>query len=374
MNVAATVVALLTPPGRGALATIGVHGPNAWLFTNACLTQPIEVSDVTSTPLPWLRHFRGPHGTSEELVVVFPSADEARVHCHGGLAACEAVLQALESQGANRVDWKEWPSDCSPARIALADALTERTALILVDQLHGAFARERNELAEQLQSPDFDASIARQLDDLISRGSIGLHLTQPWQVVIAGRPNAGKSSLLNALLGFQRSITSPQPGTTRDVVTARTAMDGWPIELRDTAGLRSSPDKIETAGIELAERELRTADLVLFLIPADEPAYEVEQQLATLQNAQLQTAPLLVVRTKADLSNKKADDGLAVSALTGTGLAELTAAIVRQLIGVVPAPGAAIPITATQLAELQQLRDDVVRQASRREPDVIAPD
>jgi tRNA modification GTPase len=306
-------------------------------------------------PRPWLRDFRGAQGTSEELVVVFPATEEARIHCHGGLAACEAVLEAFESQGAKRIDWREWSSDVGPARNALADALTERTALILLDQRNGAFAQEVSEIAELLKSPASVTSAIQRLDDLISRSHIGLHIAQPWQVVIAGRPNAGKSSLLNALLGFQRSITSPQPGTTRDVVTARTAIDGWPIELRDTAGLRISSDEIESAGVELAEQELRTANLVLYLIPADELRQEVEQQLATLQTT-LQSTELLVVRTKADLSNRTADEGLAVSALTGAGLSELAAAIVERLIGVVPAPGAVVPIAAEQLAELQEMR------------------
>jgi tRNA modification GTPase len=349
MNLAATVVSLLTPPGRGALATIGVRGPHAWMYTNACVTPPI---DESLSPRPWLRDFRGVQGTSEELVVVFPSGNEARIHCHGGQAACEAVLQALESQGAKRIDWKEWAGDVNPAGNALADALTERTALILLDQMQGAFAKEINGIAK-LQNQSNEA--IRRLDELIARSRLGLHLAQPWKVVIAGRPNAGKSSLLNALLGFQRSITSPQPGTTRDVVTARTAIDGWPIELRDTAGLRISSDEIESAGVALAEQELDTADLVLYLIPADESPQEAEEQLATLQKSLQQTSRFLVVRTKADLSNQTAA-GLAVSSFTGEGFAELLATIVERLSGVVPMPGAAVPITAEQLAVLQEMR------------------
>ncbi len=347
MNATVTVVSLLTPPGRGALATIGVRGPLAWSFTDSAIDQP-----ASSDPRPWLRHFRSAQGASEELVVVFPAADEARVHCHGGLAACEAVLQAFEAQGAKRIDWKEWAAEFDPARVALSDALTERTALILLDQLNGAYKLELNGIRALLRTADKDAAIPR-LKALINRGHIGLHLTQPWQVVIAGRPNAGKSSLLNALLGFQRSITSPQPGTTRDVVTARTAIDGWPIELRDTAGLRASQDAIEAAGIELAEQELRTADLVIYLIPASESAHQVEQQLAKLPG-NLRTK-LLVVRTKADLHPASPVEEFAVSALTGLGLQKLSAAIVERLIGEVPTPGEPVPFTAGQIAELNQL-------------------
>lgn len=353
MHDATTVVALLTPPGRGALATIGVRGPHAWQYTNACITPPIVELTASSPPRPWLRHFHGEQGTSEELVVVFSQPEEARIHCHGGIAACEAVLQALEKQGAERIDWKEWSTQTNPAQISLADALTERTALILLDQLHGAFAQERNEIRALLESHAADALTLQRLENLIVRGRIGLHLTQPWRVVIAGHPNAGKSSLLNALLGFQRSITSPQPGTTRDVVTARTAFDGWPIELRDTAGLRTASDEIESIGVALAEQELQTADLVLYLIPADEPAREVELQLAILRT--LQQTPLLVVRTKTDLQHESSAADLSVSAFTGAGLAELSAAIVQHLIGDAPLPGAPIPLSAAHLQELQEM-------------------
>jgi tRNA modification GTPase len=359
---ATTVVALLTPPGRGALATIGVRGPNAWQYTNACITPSIVESAASSPPRPWLRHFHGEQGTSEELVVVFSQPEEGRIHCHGGIAACEAVLQALERQGVERIDWKEWTKQSNPAQISLADALTERTALILLDQLQGAYEQELIEIRALIETHAADASTLQRLEDLIGRGSIGLHLTEPWRVVIAGHPNAGKSSLLNALLGFQRSITSPQPGTTRDVVTARTAFDGWPIELRDTAGLRTASDEIESIGVALAKQELQTADLVLYLIPADKPAQEVEQQLASLRT--LQQSPLLVVRTKADLPGEPAADGFAVSALTGAGLAKLSAAIVQRMIGDAPLPGAPTPLSPAHLQELQEMREAIIRRTT----------
>lgn len=335
MNTAETRISLLTPPGRGALATISVRGPQAWQMTNACLTRPIELTPEAMMR-PWLREFRSSLETSEELVVSFPHPQEARIHCHGGLAACEAVLIALERQGAVR-----WQHDIF-ARRALAGALTERTALTMLDQLQGAWERETQELNE------------RHIKTLLARVPLGMHLTEPWQVVLAGRPNAGKSSLLNALLGFQRSITSPQPGTTRDVVTARTAFDGWPVELRDTAGLRRSSDALEIAGVARAEEELRTADLVLYLIPADESAAEAARQLEEVRKLVPQ-GRLLEVRTKTDLSPAFCrENTIGVSTVTGEGLPELAAQIVQQLIGSPPPPGAAVPICAEQRTFLEQ--------------------
>lgn len=338
-----TIISLLTPPGRGALATIAVQGPAAWQFTNACLVTPIKEPHAAMLK-PWLREFRGAAGGLEELVVVFPRPDEARIHCHGGTAACEAVLQAFEAQGAVRI-----VSNC-----ALANALTERTALLLLDQLQGALAKEIAAIDALLAQGQ--PTIAQQrLEHLLKRVPLGLHLTEPWQVVIAGRPNAGKSSLLNALLGFQRSITSEQPGTTRDVVTARTAIDGWPIELRDTAGLRTSHDTIEAAGVELAEHEIRTADLLLYLIPADETAGAVESQLSDLRQIRAAELPLLVIRTKADLevSSAFAAD-LSVSVWQNQGLEPLCQRISERLIGTPPEPGAAVPLEREQIARMKE--------------------
>ena len=92
------------------------------------------------------------------------------------------------------------------------------------------------------RAADLQAAAAR-IREWLAWEDFGLHLTRPWNVVLAGRPNVGKSSLINALLGYTRSIVFDQPGTTRDVVTAATAIDGWPIELSDTAGLRESPSR-----------------------------------------------------------------------------------------------------------------------------------
>ena len=120
----------------------------------------------------------------------------------------------------------------------MADARTERTAAILLDQYHGALGRELEEIRQA--NDRGETSLARRrIDDLLARAELGRHLTRSWSVVLAGRPNVGKSSLLNALAGYDRAIVHPTPGTTRDAVTFATAIDGLPVELCDTAGLRS---------------------------------------------------------------------------------------------------------------------------------------
>src|SRR5439155_711085 len=108
----------------------------------------------------------------------------------------------------------------------------------------------------------------RILKELKSRTRLGRHLTNPWRVVVAGAPNVGKSSLVNALAGYARCVVSPTPGTTRDVVSTLIAVDGWPIELLDTAGLRLPGENLEQQGIALARAAVESADLCLWVIDA----------------------------------------------------------------------------------------------------------
>ena len=111
-----------------------------------------------------------------------------------------------------------------------------------------------------------------QLKGLLRFGDLGLHLTTPWRVVLTGPPNVGKSSLINALVGRERAIGSAQPGTTRDVVTAVTAVGGWPIELADTAGVRQVVDPLEREGVNRAKRSREHADLVVMVADATQNA------------------------------------------------------------------------------------------------------
>jgi tRNA modification GTPase len=345
-----TLIALLTAPGHGALATIGVRGPAAERIALQCLTEPVPAASRHKQP--WLRHFRSSEHSTEELVVTFPRSDEVRLHCHGGLAACEAVMHALEQAGASRTVWQDWlpRESLTPlqrsARVALSQALTEPASLILLDQLQGAFTRAVQQCLGLLQEAKVE-ELERWLNELLAWAPLGQHLTSPWSVVIAGAPNAGKSSLLNALLGFQRSIISPQPGTTRDVVTARTAIAGWPVELRDTAGQRESTDLLEALGVKLARKEQAAADLVLLVVPATE-----SNDFLPAEDR------VLVVRSKIDLVTDARislrDGEFAVSAQSGQGIAELLQAIAKRLVPREPPPLTAIPWTRFQAERLRQ--------------------
>ena len=150
----------------------------------------------------------------------------------------------------------------------LPRAPTVQTAEILLDQAQGALRAEIARLADLVET-DARGGLAG-LDALIERGRLGLRLLCGWKVVIAGRPNVGKSRLLNALCGFHRAIVDGVPGTTRDVVAFQTAFGGWPVELADTAGLRATADAIEQLGMERTRQELGAADLVVLVLDRSE--------------------------------------------------------------------------------------------------------
>ena len=169
--------------------------------------------------------------------------------------------------------------------------------------------------------------------------------------MIAGRPNVGKSSLINALLGYQRSIVYDQPGTTRDVVTATTAIDGWPVQLIDTAGLRDSADTIEAEGVKRARDQMSSADLLLQVSDLSQPWQEPA--------AYDEPPPRLWIHNKADLPRHDGlprPDGLEVSAEKGMGLASLIELVSRNLVPLPPDPGEAVPFLPQQITALRAAR------------------
>ena len=234
----------------------------------------------------------------------------------------------------------------------LQRAPTLRTASIILDQLNGAFANEVRRLLAILES---DPSSARDpLNRLAELGNtVGRHLVEPWKVVIAGPPNVGKSSLVNALAGYQRSVVSEVAGTTRDAVSVRTAFDGWPVELIDTAGLRDATG-LEAEGIGRAKQALEDADLGVWVIDASvsDPVFP---KITNGVVGGLLSTRWVWVKNKSDRSVWPADwpEAGPVSALTGDGIPALATRIVNRLAPDPPSPGTAIPFTprSTTLVE-----------------------
>jgi len=373
----------LTPAGRSAIATCLVRGTGAVRFVAPLLA----LSNGRRLDALWadriaVGQWRGTQ--PEEVVVTCRGTDEVTLHCHGGPMAIATILGDLAAAGAQTLDWQRWlehpgnhlaPADplAAEAVIALSQARTERCAAILLDQFHGALRRELLELLALIQRGE-TGSATQRIANLLSHSGLGTHLDRPWHVAICGPPNVGKSSLINALLGYGRAIVAPQPGTTRDVVSAATAIDGWPIELSDTAGLRAAADELESAGIALGKRHVARADLRMLLLDRSAPFGPAEQGLA----AALPDA--MIVYNKCDLAphNDVRQAAIEVSALTGLGIDTLSAAISSRLVPLAPPPGSAVPFRTRHIdvltAASESLSQEDVLAATDHLKKLLIPD
>ncbi|MEM7316981.1 MAG: GTPase, partial [Planctomycetota bacterium] len=345
MKTDTTTFVILTPTGRSAIASIRVSGPAATNVVDHCFTsiRGKSLEDISIRQIAY-GHW-GETSEGEGVVVARLDHETIEIHCHGGVTAVAAIAADLCNHGAIEKSPDAFvldrPNQCpitGEAELAMLDASTHRASLVLLDQFNGALAEEIKAIRSTLSSGDA-TSAGKSLDSLLATWPLGNHLTQPWKVVLAGPPNVGKSSLINALVGFERSIVFDQPGTTRDVVTARTAMDGWPVELSDTAGIRTSTDQIEAEGVERARAQLAAADLVI-LVADPEHALVADDELipATLSN-------VIHVWNKSDRQPPPAESWIATSAIAGQGIEELISAIVKRLVPNPPDVGEPVVFT-----------------------------
>ncbi len=355
-----TWIACLTPPGQSALATLGLYGPRAWPALRN-LFRRRDGSELPEEPTGghfWLGRLGGE--MADEVVVAVKRIEPLpwlEVHGHGGREVVRFLLELFREQRLQLCSWEDFLRQTSAdalsaeATIALAQAATLRTASILLDQQQGALGRALKAILQALER-DETAVATEGLAQLMRYATVGRHLTQPWRVAVAGAPNVGKSSLVNAVAGYQRSIVAATPGTTRDVVTARLALDGWSIELADTAGQRTEAEALEEQGIRRARATAAEADLCLWILDGSAPPVWPSDPLAAV----------LYVINKSDLPSawdrRTAPDAVRVSALTGAGLAELCAALIARVIPDPLPAGAAVPFTpriSEGIAEAQHL-------------------
>ncbi len=348
-----TIAVRLTAPGRGAVATILVSGPLS-LPAVASQFRPAGSPPLAERPLDQIAFGRwgGPEG--EEVVACRRAAEQIEIHCHGGQAAARAILRDLCEAGCQENSWQSWIQQTeegplrAAARLALTQCRTQRTAGILLDQYQGSLDTAIRQVIQAIEQSD---QIAAQqlLDTLLGWAEFGRHLVNPWRVVLAGPPNVGKSSLINALVGYHRAIVYDQPGSTRDAVSAETAIDGWPVQFTDTAGLRTKAVELEAAGIAHTQANVATAHLVILVRDAREEHAEWDHGLDSLPER------VLRVSNKCDLTDSLVQtESLAVSALTGQGIAELLEQIGSRLVPRTPLPGEAVLFEHSQGKALEQ--------------------
>jgi len=404
------IAAPATPSGQGGIAIVRLSGRAAWQTARRLLSPPWQSRDsatgrffhtVLRHPADGCQideaivlHFQSPHSYTGEEVVEF--------QVHGGRQSVRLLLEALTDLGVRPAEPGEFTRraflngrlDLSQAEAVmdLIAAQSERAAHLAVEQLQGSLSHRIDPLYEALTSLcadieaglDFDESdvpeeiaadrILAAIDDLRTAAAALLatwregHLLRDGAlVVVSGRPNAGKSSLFNSLLGHPRAIVTPEPGTTRDSIEENLTLDGIPLRLTDTAGLRETESEIERQGVDRATALVERADLHLRVI--DPGAGFTADDLATLQ--QLPPARTVVALNKIDLypaADRQripaAYRVVPVSALTGAGLPELRGAL-RETLGLAGQGDSAVAVS-TRHRDLLLRADAALAEAAQR--------
>lgn len=354
-----TIVAQATPPGRGGVGILRISGPQAQAVAQAVLGQ---------IPKPRYAHylpFLATDGSilDEGIALFFPNPhsftgeDVLELQGHGGPVILDLLLKrilelpniriAKPGEFSERAFLNDKLDLAQAEAIAdLIDASSEQAAKSAISSLQGVFSKKVNALVESLihlrifteaaidfpeEEIDFlsDGKIEAQLNQVITRLSEvrqeakqGSLLREGMKVVIAGRPNAGKSSLLNALAGREAAIVTDIAGTTRDVLREHIHIDGMPLHIIDTAGLREASDEVERIGIERAWQEIEQADRVLFMVDSTTTTETNPEKLWTEFIERLpKNMPVTVIRNKADLTGEK----LGYSEVNGYSLIQLSA-------------------------------------------------
>ena len=393
-----TIVAIATPAGRGALGVVRLSGPRARDYAGAILDcgpalQPrhATLTRVTSSDSVAVldevvaTFFPAPHSYTGEHVV--------EITGHGSPVLLQAVLQRAITAGARLAEPGEFTfrsflngkRDLIQAEAVadLIDAATPLQARVAFDQLEGTLTERIKAIDAQLfdliarleGSLDFPDEgfhfidpagaatgidhLITGIDDLLKKAAVGRRVREGATVVIAGRPNVGKSSIFNILAGASRAIVTSIPGTTRDLVTETVNLDGVAVTLVDTAGWRETLDDVESEGVARGTRARRVADLVLLVLDSSEPLTAEDEQLLS----DTSRTNRILISNKRDLRSAETREVLSaigVSALTGEGFDELRRAIAHALVGEEQLRDSA-PISNTRhIALLEQCRASLI--------------
>ena len=370
-----TIAAIATAPGVGAVGIVRVAGPAAYKVADE-LFFPFDgrrARDLKAGRVTYGRVLDGDTLVDEALMLSFraphsyTAQDVVEIQTHGGPAVLRKVLDLTVKHGARLAGPGEFTlraylngrldlvqaesvlgmvnaqSDSArrSAALGLSRALTEQLELIQTDitQVYGNIQAMFDYPDEGVPEAEFDEPLTRALeriDTLLRTAEAGRIARQGARLALVGKPNAGKSSLLNALLGYERSIVSELPGTTRDYLEAPLSLDGVPVTAIDTAGIRHTEDQVEASGVAQAKQIAANADLSLFLLDVSRAVTSEDRAML----GELEPERTLVVASKCDLPKvwEKVWDELdapvyPVSTLTGAGLDALTAAIKDKLVG-----------------------------------------
>ncbi len=376
-----TITAIATAPGEAGVGIVRVSGPLAFTIAEqvfdchtigALETHHIyygRIVDPTNREAlddALLLTFRSPHSYTGQDVIEFS--------CHGGSVTLRRVLALCLRQGARMAEAGEFTEraflngrlDLAQAE-AVADiikAQTDAQHRIAFRQREGSLSRSVAELSERLMSVlvrveaviDFSEDIGEldyeqttaeveiineSVEKLLATADQGRIIREGLKIAIIGKPNVGKSSLLNSLLGYERAIVTPVPGTTRDVVEDTISLGGVPVILADTAGVRETDDVVESVGVKRTQKSLAEADLALFIFAAPDGLTDEDRQVWLELNGKpvipvinkVDTISTLECNVLQDAAENFIGETLAISAMTGEGIEDLRQTIIERTIG-----------------------------------------
>lgn len=397
-----TIAAIATAHGMGAVGLIRVSGPEAFRYVDRCLASRGSCAEFGKRRAMLTKVVDGDGGVLDEVLVTcfhgpesYTGEDSVEIACHGGVLVVRAVLARLlecgiAPAGAGEFSQRAFMNgkmDLTQAE-AVMDLISAQTDLAMRaahEQLQGTLGNESERIREAvlgiaahveayIDFPEEDidtdtgSALAGRLKEtcdaiekLLGTAEQGRILREGVRTVIYGVPNAGKSSLLNRLLGYERAIVSDVEGTTRDTVEEVVNIGGIPVRLIDTAGVRESEDVIEQQGVKRTWDTLETADLVLEVVDGTQAPRDL------LDGEKVNGRHHVLVVNKSDLGLhddwKDAErEGVRISCTTGEGLDDLTDAITHELsLGAGEWGGHAVAINARHQACLRRAKDSLVR-------------
>jgi tRNA modification GTPase len=363
-----TIVALSTPPGMSAIALIRLSGEQALAITNKVFDK--EISNAKGYSVHYGSIKNGKKAIDDVIVTIFKGPksftgeNSVEIACHGSTFIQQSIIELLLQNGATMAQAGEFSKraffngkmDLSQTE-AIADLIHSNSAAahqVAMNQMRGGFSNDLKvlraklihfasmieleldfseedvEFADRTELHKLVSEVIEHVNKLAQSFKLGNAIKNGVQTVIVGRPNAGKSTLLNGLLNEERAIVSDIPGTTRDTLEESLTINGLEFKLIDTAGIREAQDTIEKLGIERTFEKINQSAIVVYLYDVNETAIkEVEKDLATLNK----NAAIVIIANKADLSQTNViENAILISALKKEGIEEVKTALYTTVV------------------------------------------